>query len=160
MIKEVVRSRHGLALTVLLLLFSACSGPDDTARVVGLWGMGHIKSNGMNVSDGKEWFDFHADGMVDTRSSPFTYQRGYWRVDQDAHTFTLGEEGLDSLVYQYEFVGEDSLYLATTMPQNNHKIAICMVRIAKKPIEMEDEMGGVPKLLPPDAPPPLPDSAQ
>jgi hypothetical protein len=138
-------SRSGLAalcVMVVVCLGNACKKPsDDRPRIVKLWGMGYIASNGTIASDGLEWFDFHEDGTVDSRTAPSSYQQGYWRLDQETHHLTLGEKGLDSLVYEYAFKG-DTLLMEATMKANNHKVGICLIPIAKRPIEMAEEMAG------------------
>lgn len=138
--------RFGWRLLVFgAVVVASCSQQqaDDRPRIVGLWGMGYISSNGMKASEGREWFEFREDGTLSSRSSPGYYQEGFWRLDQGNGKLTLGEPGIDSLVYDYHFQG-DSLILESVMEALQHRVGICLVRIPKKPIEMAEELAIMP----------------
>ncbi|MEM7038758.1 MAG: hypothetical protein AAF570_17355, partial [Bacteroidota bacterium] len=66
---------------VLLFGLSGCGGVDDKEGILGIWRLKlSTVRGGLVGDDGKSWFHFKKDGVVDTRPRPAAYESGKYSL--------------------------------------------------------------------------------
>ena len=133
-----MRTIQGLLIfTFLLIILSGCDAKDDEKGIVGIWRVKMSAISGRDVGDGKGWFDFKADGTVDTRPRPGAYDSGNYKLIPEKSTLKLfGKQG--GIDYTYELEG-DALKLSTTLP-NGAALLIECERVNDYPITKENDI--------------------
>lgn len=147
-----------LCLAMLLLIAAGCKRKDDKADIVGIWQIMYNTIAGRHMDDGKGWFEFKADGKVDTRPRPGGYESGEYILDPEKGTMILrGADG--ELTYNYKLDG-DTLYLDAKIPGSGFDLKVKCKRVDKHPITADQEPPEpeLPPMMPEDTVGIVPDS--
>jgi hypothetical protein len=124
------------ALLIAMGVFMGCSAPDDKENILGIWRVKSSAVDGREVGDGLGWFDFKADGTVDTRPRPGKYDSGKYELDQDKGTIALNSnEG--GMTYTYTLDGDDLVMSA--MMANQMTLKLVCVKVDDYPITKDKD---------------------
>lgn len=124
------------ALLIALSILSGCSTMDDKEAIIGIWRVNSSKVEGREIGDAKGWFEFKADGTVDTRPRPGKYDSGNYKLDTEKKILSLYSDagGLD---YNYILDG-DKLELNAIM-SNEMKLILLCEKVDDYPITKEND---------------------
>lgn len=126
-----------LGLFLLLVFVSGCTPADDSKGILGIWRVNSSQVDGREIGDGKGWFDFKADGTVDTRPRPGAYDSGNYEIVQKEGIIKLFS-GSGSMNYGYKLEG-DKLEMSSKLPTGASLLLSCE-RVDDYPITKENDI--------------------